>query len=128
MLPPSVRRFPCHYKHPLLHYNHHHARHNRLHARALNSPPQSSVSMRAEVLREKGGFTAPDFTIFRGVLTDFLKQPKNHLGLEGPGRHVSQRQQAWEEWLDEFIDEKIGRMFWGQGTTRKWSYPAERDK
>jgi hypothetical protein len=79
------------------------------------------------VLQQNCGFSAVEFTRFRAIFEKQMREPKNRIGIEGPGRHgVVQQTSAWEDWLDLFVDSGIGSQFWGLGTDRKWSFPADR--
>lgn len=79
-----------------------------------------------ELLRQKGGFSEPEFSLFQAMLKTHMQSPENRVGLDGPWPIL--RRRAWEKWLDLFIDDGIATRWWGQGTARKWSFPADREK
>lgn len=92
-------------------------------------PPPHQQTMSLFLIRKNCRFSEADFADFYHYMTKQLRNPKNNTGLRSVGQTVSaELRRDWDIWLDSFIDDDIGKHYWGQGTARIWCYPADRSK
>lgn len=79
--------------------------------------------MSLQKFKRKAGFPDGEWDRFLKIVREHVSDPANTIGLEGVRVH----KQAWEVWLDDFLDDQIGKQFWGVLKGRKWIFTRDRD-
>ncbi|KAG0633751.1 hypothetical protein HOY80DRAFT_1026170 [Tuber brumale] len=74
-------------------------------------------------LREDCGFNMEDWTSFHEKVQNVLLQPSGYVALKKPHAH----REAWEEWLQNFIDTGVMDDYWSMQSSRKWNVVENRD-
>lgn len=77
-----------------------------------------SKSRNFRELRVEAGFPQDEWALLLAEVKADLRDPENSIGLGGPSRYG----QAWEEWVDDYIDSGVGEKYWGEGKGRMWDF------
>ncbi|KAG0640081.1 hypothetical protein HOY80DRAFT_1136272 [Tuber brumale] len=74
-------------------------------------------------LRKDCGFNMEDWTSFHERVQNVLLQPSGYVALKKPHVH----REAWEGWLQNFIDTGVMDDYWSVESSRKWNVVENRD-
>lgn len=73
--------------------------------------------------RNESGFSHAEWSSFLRTVRKRVTDPDNYIGLEG----IKVHKEAWEVWIDNFLDAEMGKQYWGILKGKKWVFSRDRE-